>query len=283
MKRKILCGLLYVSIAACGGKDTVPRPSTMEQLRVEVARIEAHVDPDLYVISGDSTLFSGLLSGIYPWACENLRASQFEDGSFARSPQHKSQGERDFSRDGAVGILWGVKSGCLDTLQSVGKWVNFINKHDGCLSTKCDAKADTSASFRSLIEKVTGQYVKWALPFPASWTPWGQHFFQEGSDEFLSYASMHLVGTTMAAQRPGSVFQNIVAGDKQRAADLLLPLMLAFREQECYREDCAYLRWSSQWPQEKWEAPRAEELIWLYHLVGGEKNGNGGRQGATLQ
>lgn len=265
--RIIGLSLVLGAILTCGrGKDTTPDPTTLERIRAERARLLPLVDLSLYADSGDSTIFSGLLSRHFPLACDTIKASQLSDGSFARSPAHAARGDRDFSRDGAVGVLWAVKSGCLDS-SAVVKFAEFINGRNGCLSIKCDSKSETSGTFRRVIQEVTGQPIKGAWLLPPTWTPFGQSYFQEGSDKFLSYAILHLLGGSRSADDRENPFQLLVEGSRKEAADKLLPLMVAVRGQEVYRGEATYLRWSLQWPMARWEDPRIEELIWASYLV----------------
>ena len=262
MKRLLPLALL----AACGDKETKPNPTVLEQIRTEVARITPFVDPGIYQASGDSLIFSGILSSTFPWACENVKASQFPDGSFARSPRHREIGDPDFSRDAAIGILWSVKSGCLNTSQVV-KWVEFINEHD-CLSVQCDPKAQTPGTFKRLVEKVTGLRVSGAWVIAGSWVPTTQSWFNSGSELFLDHASVYLYGGTMEAKDEGNPFYQFVAGDRQKAADLLLPMLRSVTgPAECYGGECGYLRFGLQFG-----APyRPEELVWVANLLGGKQ------------
>jgi len=258
--------LPLVLLAACGGPDTQPAPDVLAQIRTEKDRLALLVDQEIYRASGDGTTFAGIISGTFPWACDLVKQAQFDDGSFARSVAHKERGDRDFSRDAAIGILWSVKAGCLDTPQVV-KFVDFVNKHD-CLSTQCDAKAETNTGFRTLIQHVTKLDVVWTSPVGASWLPWGQHFFNDGSELFLDYASVYLYDRSMDAKDEANPFYQFVAGDKAKAADLLLPLMRQVNgPAECYNGECSYLRWQLQW--EDGEDYRPEELVWMAKLLGG--------------
>jgi hypothetical protein len=253
---------LMMKCSGCGGKKRPAAQSTLDKIASYMPRVEEQVDPRLYLFSGDATIFNGLLSGDFEWACDYLKQSQFEDGSFARSPLHYGMGERDFSRDGAIGVLWAVKKGCL--VEEVGEFVKFINSHDGCLSLKCDDKAKTSGPFRALIQKVTGLNVTGAW-VASSWVPTFQSYFNEGSDEFLDYASISLYGNTRAAKNLNHPFQQIVAGDKAAAAESLLKYLLTWDGYPTYKGDTEYLRWSMQWGMDY--PMRPEEIVWLYNQI----------------
>lgn len=258
---------VLLGLVSCGGNESDPHPDIIYRLRQESGRISQYITEadtwQVYRQSGDSTIFSGLLSGVFTEACDIIKESQFDDGSFARSPAHKLRGERDFSRDGAIGVLWAADVGCLSDA-SVNKWVSYINASGGYLAEKRDSKAYATGNFRHLISEVTERPVIGAMPF-SSWVPGMQNWFHtDDSEEFLDYASVFLYGDRMSADNRTNPFQLIVEGDIDEASRVLLKYMQAFDGYPCYNGDCNYLRWGTQWGM---EGVRPEEFLWIYSLM----------------
>lgn len=279
----LYCALTLILLSlACSRKHTTPDGEITTHIRAEVGRIRPLLSTKEFEVSGDALLFAGLLTLIpgEDWACDVVRRSQFEDGSFARSPAHRERGDRDFSRDQGLGVLMAIQSGCIPP----EPFATFLNKQsEGCLATHCDAKARAGGHYLKLVEVVTRTWIK------GSSSVWGTAGIGVGSWANTDYAlhldslSLYLydrnnvstLGTASARhalekRQPDNPWFLYVTGDKEGAAKKLLPLMRSFDPAKVPSD---WLDWIWQRPTEQWGTKtfaNGWDLILLGELLNAE-------------
>jgi hypothetical protein len=267
----IIWFLLFATTAillslACSRKHTAPDTTMRGLIQHQLDRIRPLLSTSEFEVSGDALLFSGLLTLIHEdWACDIVRRSQFEDGSFARSPAHRDRGDRDFSRDQGLGVLMAIQSGCVPP-EPFAAFLNAPNapnaQPEGCLSRSCDAKARAGGHYLKLVEVVTRTWIR------GSSSVWGTAGIGIGSWANTDYAlhldslSLYLydrnnistLGTSsarhaLAKRQPDNPWFLYVVGDKEGAANKLLPLMRSFDPAKVPTD---WLDWIWQRPTEQW-------------------------------
>jgi hypothetical protein len=247
---------------SCSHNTTSPSEDMRAAIKAETVRIRPLLSTKEFEVSGDALISSGLMTlADEEWACDVVRRSQFEDGSFARSPAHRDAGDRDFSRDQGLGVLMAIQSNCLSLEQTL-KFVRFLNSNGGRLSTKFDEKSKTSSYYRKLIEVVTRTWIE------GSSSAWGTAgigvgaWFNKDYALHLDSISLYLYDRNnistlaMASARhalikrqPDNPWFRFVTGDRNTSASQLLPLLRGF---DPVKVPVDWLDWMWQRPTEQW-------------------------------
>jgi hypothetical protein len=279
---------ILILLACARPRPEPPSAASREAIRGELERIRPLLSAREFEVSGDSLLFSGLLASALrgsdrEYFCDVIRRSQFEDGSFARSPAYRDRGERDFSRDQGLGILLAIQEGCIP----VEPFIRFLNEGGhptGCLSSKCDAKAKAGGTYLRLVELVARSWVRGASSFGGAsagigigaWmnTDYSLHLdsvtvyiLDRNNIPTLTPPGVESTKAALRMRQPNNPWFRYITGDRQLSADQLLPLLRGFDLAKVHED---WLEWMWQRPTNQWGTTtfaQGWDLIFLGNLL----------------